>query len=78
MNVEVIPKHIKFNKMANKQPLFEHEGGNLTNSSNEIELKVHEACCKNETQKVTHYLLRRRNDIDAALWANSLIGPWRN
>ena len=51
--------------MANKQPLFEHKGGSLTNSSNEVELKIHEACCKNETQKVTHFLLRRRNDIDA-------------
>ena len=48
MKVEVIPKRIKFNKMANKQPLFEHEGGSLTDSSNEIELKIHEAFCKNE------------------------------
>ena len=53
--------------MANKQPLFEHKGGSLTNSSNEVELKIHEACCKNETQKVTHFLLRRRNDIDTKL-----------
>ena len=51
--------------MANKQPLYKHEVGSLTDSSNEIELKIHEAYCKNETQKVTHFLLRRKNDINA-------------
>ena len=53
--------------MANKQPLMDHghEGRRWTDSSKEIESKIHKACCKNETQKVTHFLLRRKNDIIA-------------
>ena len=53
--------------MANKQPLMDHghEGRRWTDSSKEIESKIHKACCKNETQKVNHFLLRRKNDINA-------------
>ena len=39
-------------KMANRKSLIE---------------KLHEACLKDETQKVTHFLLKRRNDIDTKL-----------
>ena len=49
--------------MANKQPLLEHEGGSCTDSLEWIESKIHDACCMNETQKVTHFLQDRRNDI---------------
>ena len=51
--------------MANKTPLMDHEGRRWTDSSQSIESKIHNACCKNETQKVTHFLLRRKNDINA-------------
>ena len=53
--------------MANKQPLKDHghESKRWTDSSQSIESKIHDACCKNETQKVTHFLLRRKNDINA-------------
>ena len=52
-------KHIK--KMANKQ--LEHEERRRTDPSKGIESKIHEACCKNDTQKVTNFLLG--NDINA-------------
>ena len=53
--------------MANKQPLMDHghESRRWTDSSQSIESKIHKACCKNETQKVTHFLLRRKKDINA-------------
>ena len=53
--------------MANKQPLMDHghESKRWTDSSQSIESKIHDACCKNETQKVTQFLLERRNDINA-------------
>ena len=50
--------------MANKQPLIENEGESWTDSSNEIELKLHEASCKNETLNVIHFFQRRRNTIN--------------
>ena len=53
--------------MANKQPLMDHghESRRWTDSLQSIESKIHKACCKNETQKVNHFLLRRKNDINA-------------
>ena len=51
--------------MANKQPLMDRESLRWTDSSQSIESKIHDACQKNETQKVTHFLLRRKKDITA-------------
>ena len=51
--------------MANKQPLMDRESRKWTDSSQSIESKIHDACQKNETQKVTHFLLRRKKDINA-------------
>ena len=53
--------------MANKKPSSDDKGKWWPEESKGIELKIHDACCKDETQKVTHFLLRRRKDINTKL-----------